>query len=451
MSDKRDLTTGSVRYQLIRLASPLTFGIISLFVVAIVEIYFVGRLGIQSLAAISFAFPVAFVMTSLSIGLAAGTASVLSRAIGGGDRSQIVSRATHSLLLAFSLGIFIGFLGTLIVRPLFELIGARGGVLDDIEIYMQIFFYSMPMFVLSQVSGSILRANGDALFPSAMMAVASAVNLALIPLFVNGGFGIEPMGIAGSAWAAFCSRLVMPLIIIPVLIFRYRLVSLSRTSWSAITESWGEIVRIGVPAALGNAINPIGISIVTGILAVYGNEVVAGFGVAGRLEAFATIPMLALSGSIGPLAGQNWGAGEYSRVAQGLRFAFLICLAWSVVMALFFWVFGDWIVSLFSAAEIVETEAQRYLWIVPITTAGYGITIVAAATFNALGRPLLGLGIYMIRTLAFYIPIAFVATALFNTTGVFVGLGIANVLAGVVIFWLALRLLKGLTDQAAES
>jgi putative MATE family efflux protein len=451
MADRRDLTQGSVRAQLVRLASPLSIGIVAMFSATIVDAYFLGRLGTQPLAAISYAFPVAFAVMSLAIGLAAGTGSVLSRAIGKGDRSRIVSLTTHSLVLALILGGVVAFVGTATIRPLFTLIGAEGGVLDDIVTYMRIWYLALPLLVLAQVAASILRANGDALVPSALMIATAAINIALAPILIFGGFGIEGMGIEGAAWAGFASRVVMPLVIIPVLLFRDRLINLKRTSWDEVFSSWREIARIGGAAALGNAINPFSISVVTAIVAVYGDQVVAGFGVAGRLESFAVIPMLALSGSIGPVAGQNWGARKFERVREAIRFAFIICVSWSVLAAAVFWFAAEWFASQFSDSPIVSEEAAYYLWIVPITFAGYGITIVAAGAFNALGRPMLGLGLYLVRSLVFYVPLALVATTLFDTTGVYVGIAIANVSAGGVILWLTFRWLDRMIERESAS
>jgi len=422
-----------------------------MFSATLVDAYFLGRLGTQQLAAISYAFPVFFAILSLAIGLAAGTGSVLSRAIGSGDRSRIVSLTTHSLVLALIMGVVIAIVGTVTIRPLFTLIGAEGGVLDDITVYMRIWYYGLPLLVLAQVAGSILRANGDSLVPSALMIATAAVNIALDPILIFGGFGVEGMGMEGAAWAAFASRTVMPLVIIPVLLFRDRLINLERTSWGEVFSSWWEIARIGVTAALGNAVSPVSIGVVTAIVAVYGDQVVAGFGVAGRLESFAVIPMLALSGSIGPVAGQNWGAKKFERVREAIRFGFIVCLVWSIVIAVGFWFAAGWFASRFSNSPIVLEEVSYYLWIVPITFAGYGITIVAAAAFNALGRPVLGLGLYLVRSIIFYIPLALIATSFFDTTGVYAGIAIANTLAGIVILWLTFRWLDAMVERERES
>lgn len=447
MPDKRDLTHGSVRYQLIRLAGPLVFGIIALISVGIVDAYFLGQLGTEPLAAISFAFPVSFAITSLAIGLSAGTGSVLSRSIGRKDRSRTKRLATDSLVLALLLSVVVAVIGYLTIRPLFSLVGAEGRILDLIEAYMAIWYLSFPLLVLAQVANNILRANGDALVPSGLMIGSAIVTILLDPLFIFGGFGIPGMGIEGAAWALVAGRIFIPLVAIPVLIFRDRILDFILPNLTDMLDSWREILRIGLPAALGNAVNPIGISIVTAMLAVYGAETVAGFGVATRLESFASIPMLALSGSIGPLVGQNWGAGKFDRVREAIRFAMLICFVWGVATAAIFAFAAGPLSAQFSDSATVTEEARLYLWIVPVTLAGYGVTIVAAGAFNALGRPILGLGLYLIRTAALYVPLASIATLLFATTGVYAAIAVTNVLAGIAVYFATFRWLDRMIER----
>ncbi len=307
---------------------------------------------------------------------------------------------------------------------------------------MRIWYLSQPLLVLAQVASNIQRAHGDTLVPAAAMILSAVCSMVLDPLLIFGGWGIPAMGMEGAAWATFAGRFIMPAIVLPVIIFREKIVTLARPALDSVILSWREILRIGIPAAFGNAVNPIGISIVTAMLAVYGNETVAAFGVATRLEAFASIPMLALSGSIGPVAGQNWGADKPDRVRDGIRFAFLICLGWSVFTAIVFLLTGSWMAAQFSDSATIIEEARLYLWIVPVTLAGYGVTIVAAGAFNALGRPMLGLGLYLVRTAVLYVPLAGIATLLFATTGVYAGIAAANAIAGLLVFWLTTRWLN---------
>ena len=438
----RDLTTGSVRRRLAGLAVPMALGILAAMSVALVDTYFLGRLGTQELAAISFAFPVVFTVTSLSIGLGAGTASVLSRAIGEGDRDQVRRLATDSLVLAVLMVAALSALGWLTVRPLFTILGAEGPVLDHIVGYMRIWYLGMPFLVVPMVSNNILRAGGDALVPSAIMIGVAVLNVALDPLLIFGLWGLPRLEMEGAAWASLIARAVTAAISLAVVVLRERVIEFAVPPAAALWRSWRRVLSIGVPAAVGNAINPMGIAVVTAIMAGFGTAAVAGFGVATRVEAFAAIPMLALSAAIGPVSGQNWGAGRRERVVDALRQCFAFCAAWSLLVACAFWAFGPAIAGVFTDEPAVAQEAAAYLRVVPISLAGYGVTVIAAGAYNALGKPLTGLAYYAVRTVALYVPLSWIASAVAGSPGVFAAIAVSNAVAGGLVAAHALRWLS---------
>ena len=199
---------------------------------------------------------------------------------------------------------------------------------------------------------------------------------------------------------------------------------------------------VAVPAAFGNAVNPIGIALVTAIIASFGESTVAAFGVATRVESFAVIPMLALSAVIGPVVGQNWGAQQVDRVRSALKQSFAACFVWALVLAVTFWLSAEVIASVFTSDAEVSALAAKYLYIVPLSVWGYGWTIVAAGAYNAIGKSITGLGFYLTRTAMFYVPLSFIASMLADSQATFVAIAISNTLAGIVVGYLALHGLK---------
>lgn len=421
----------------------MAVGIVAAMSVALIDTYFLGLLGTNELAAISFTFPVVFAITSLSIGLGAGTASVVSREIGRGDLERTKRTATDSLVLAVILVAIVALIGWLTAEPLFRLLGADPAVLDLTVAYMRIWYIGMPFLVVPMVANNIIRANGDAIVPSAIMVAVSVINAALDPFLIFGWWGLPAMGIEGAAWASVIARAVTMVVAVGVVVFREKLVDLSVPEWSVLVESWRRILLVGVPAALGNAVNPVGIAVVTAIIATFGTEAVAGFGVATRVEAFASIPMLALSAAIGPIAGQNWGSGHQDRVREAVRDAFIFCAVWSVGAAALMFLLAEPIAAIFSSDDAVLDVAARYLAIVPISLGGYGIVTIAAGAYNALGKPLTGLSYYLVRTAMLYVPLAWIASLFVPSWGVFVAIALSNVVAGALVAWHALHWLAG--------
>lgn len=450
MNDQRDLTSGPVWVNLVRLAGPMMFGIVAVMSVQLVDTYFVGRLGTDALAALSFSFPVALTLASLSIGLSAGAASVVARAFGRGHRRRTRRLATDSLVLTIVVMVPLTAVGLLTLEPTLRMLGAEGGILDMASAYMRIWYLSLPFLVVTMVSNAMVRASGDAFSPSSIMTASAVLNVIATPILIFGAGPIPALGIEGAALGTLAARIVGSCCALYLVMWRDRLVVSLRRGLQRFFRSAGHVLGIGLPAAIGNASNPLGIAVATAVISVLGSETVAAFGVATRLEAFAIIPMLALSASIGPVVGQNWGGDRIERVEHALKTSFALSAVWSVLLAFLFWTLGSPIAGAFASEVAVADEAARYLWIVPISLWGYGIAIIAAGAFNALGKPLLGLGYSLTRTAVFYVPLVWIASRVDGSTTVYAAIAVANALAGLLVAADSLVRIRRLAKDAAH-
>lgn len=442
MASSRDLTQGSISKALFSLAGPMILGIIAIISVSIIDTYFVAKLGTSHLTALSFTFPVAMAVTSIAIGLGAGASSVVSRAVGAGNLDDAKRLTTDALVLALVLVSAMAVSGYIFVEPLFALLGAKGEVLSLIVRYKQIWFMALPFLVVPMVANAVLRAVGDAFWPSMIMIGSAFVNMTLTPLFIFGWGPIPALNIEGAAYATLIAQVLTTAFAIWLVIGRERMLVWKFPPMDELVSSWKRVLTVGIPASLGNAVNPVGVTIVTAILAGYGDATVAAFGVAGRIESLAAIPMLALSSAIGPVAGQSWGRGNTQRVIDALKQSYIACFLWSVILAVILWVFADPIVRIFSDETSVIKEASLYLMIVPLTLCGYGCVIVAAGGYNSLGKSVSGLGFYLVRTALLYVPLSFAASMLFDSTAVYFAIALTNVLAGLLCVFISLRWLK---------
>jgi putative MATE family efflux protein len=416
----------------------MVFGIIAVISVSLIDTYYVGQLGTQELTALSFTFPVTLTVSSLAIGLGAGASSVVSRAVGAGARDDAKRLATDSLVLALILVAAVAIIGFFLINPLFTLLGATGETLVLIGRYMRIWFLAIPLLVVPIVANSIVRAVGDTFWPSVVMVSSAVTNIAITPVFIFGLGPVPAFGIEGAAIGTLIAWLVTMFGAFALVALREKMLDLTWPAFSVLANSWKRVLAVGLPASLGNAVNPIGIAVVTSFIAAFGDVVVAGFGVATRIESLAVIPMLALSSAIGPFAGQNWGAGKCGRVAEALRFSYMVCAVWAGVLGVFFWFVAEPIIGVFSQDAEVIGAATTYLTIVPLSIWGYGVVIISAGAFNALGRSQYGLGLYLVRTAVLYVPLSFVAAQLASSDAVFYAIAAANALAGIAVGGFAL-------------
>jgi len=153
------------------------------------------------------------------------------------------------------------------------------------------------------------------------------------------------------------------------------------------------------------------------------------------------------------MVGQNWGGDRADRVQRALKTAYVLCAGWSAFLAVLFWMLGHPIAGAFASEPSVADEAARYLWIVPISLWGYGIAIIAAGAYNALGKPLIGLSYSLTRTAVFYVPLVWFGSRMDGSTTVYGAIAVANALAGLLVaadsLYRIRRLAQNSVDQQA--
>ncbi|MEL6902354.1 MAG: MATE family efflux transporter [Cyanobacteria bacterium J06606_4] len=448
----KPLTEGPIRQQLTRLTLPMVGGIFAIVAFNLADTFYIGQLGTQQLAAMSFTFPVVMTLGSLALGLGVGTSSIIARAIGEGDRSRVQRFTTNSLTLGLVTVALLVTIGLLTIEPLFRLLGAGPDVLPFVRQYMQIWYFGMVFLVVPMIGNSAIRAAGDTGTPSLIMILSAGLNILLDPLLIFGFGSIPALGLAGAAWATVIARATTLLASLLVLRFKEHMLSshfpdLEETLWC-----WRDILYVGLPAAGSNMITPISIGVITSLLAVHGSLAVAGFGVASRVESFAMIALLALAASMGPFVGQNWGAGKVGRVGEALRLSAVFCMGWGALMAVGLAVAAPWIAPLFNSDPEVVAVATTYLWVVPVSYGLAGFIQVASSAFNALGKPIPAVIMTVLRMFVLYIPLAYVGSRWLGPVGIFWAATVANVLVGVLAyFWSRRTVAEGSLERAKSS
>jgi len=426
---QKDLTQGGVTVSLFQLTAPMLIAISSNILVSMLEIGFIGQLGTAPLAAITFTFPLTMVLTSIALGIGIGTSSVIARSVGGGNSNDVRRLGTHSVILTSVVMSLLSILGWLVIDPVFAALGAPAAMLPLIHDYLDIYYPSVVLYTAAMVAGNVLRANGNASFPGAVMTAGALLNLAIDPILIFGWFGFPRMELAGAATAMAVSRLLV-LVVLFGYLFRHKLLLVTQVLVH-FGDSCKRILHVGIPAIATQMIGPVTAAIITRMLAEHGEVVVAGFGVATRIEAVSIMFLFALSASIGPFVGQNWGAKRLDRVHGGLNVSYAFCLGWGLTAALLVWVFGRQLAGLVDDNPQVIEAAASYLAIVPWTYGMWGILMMASASFNALGKPLPSTALSFTRMFVVYIPLASIMNAKLGYQGIFYATAISNGVMGI--------------------
>lgn len=416
----------------------MMMGVSSNILVSMLEIGFIGQLGTQQVAALTFTFPLIMTLSSVALGIAIGTSSVIARSVGEGVQEEVKQLGTHSLILVVVAMTVLSIFGWATIDPAFTAMGAEADMLPMIHSYLDIYYPSVVLFTTTMVAGSIMRASGNAIVPGLVMTLGALFHLALDPVLIFGWFGAPRMELAGAAAAMVISRICTTCVMFYFLL-NGELIN-TRQITKRFVASSKRILHIALPAMATQLIGPVTAAIITRMLASHGAVVVAGFGVAVRIEAVAVMMLFALSGGIGPFVGQNWGASRPERVKEGLKVAYQFCLLWGLFAAIVTVIFGEVIASWVDGnAEVIATAAF-YLAVVPWSYGLWGMLMMSSASFNALGNPIPSTVLSFTRMFVIYVPLALLLDHHFGYLGIFVATAVSNAIMGLAGFlWLRRR------------
>jgi len=432
---RQSMIDGDVQKLLLKLSGPMVLGMLGLIIFNLVDTYFVSMLGTNQLVALSFTFPVVLVVNSIALGIGQGTASVVSRAAGAKDKGKLVRYATESLTLGVLVVLFFVVIGLFTIDPLFRAMGANDLVMPYIREYMKVWYLGMVFVVIPMVGNNSIRALGDTKTPSIVMLIAAVANSFLDPLFIFGWGPIPAMGVRGAAIATVLSRCITFSVALHILIVREKIVSVAHVEFSERIEAWKDILYIGIPNAMTKMIQPLGIGIITRLLATEGLYTVAGYGVASKVERFALIFIMSISVVMTPFAGQNYGAGRLDRVREGVKSAIKLSLWSSVAIYIVLFVSCRTIGNIYSDDPKVIEALVFYLRSVPLFYGAYGIIQIVISVLNAMNKPFQAAIISISLMFLIYIPLATLTRTVWGYHGIVLSLAVSYVVVAIASYY----------------
>ena len=438
---KRDLSSGNIRQQLVSLTWPMLFGMMGIIIFNLVDTYFVGKLGVQQLAAMSFSFPVVMFLNSLSQGIGIGTSSLISRNIIHTDPKEVKMMASRALVLGFIVVLVFVIAGIYTIRPLFSALGAENEVLDFVHDYMKIWYLGVPFVVLPMIGNNIIRATGNTFIPGMIMVAIAVLNGILDPFLIFGIGFFPEMGIKGAALATVIVRAI-GLVATLVILIKEGLISIKLGRVKEILQTWKQVLYIGGPAALTMLITPLSVGVLTRILASYGKEAVAAFGVASRVEMLALMTVGALGSVLIIFVGQNLSKLKFDRIKSALNLSGKFSLLWSILIYVLLIFFGYSIASAFTDDTNVIEIAKSYFLIIGVSYGFQGLSMLSANAYNGLNKPLPSTFFSVLRMLVLYVPLAWLGSHLFGINGIFWAGLVANVIVGVMSYWYLFKTVK---------
>ncbi len=433
---------GSTMRHVLNMTAASAMGLLTMFGVDMVDMYFLSLLGHQELAAaVGYAGTIIFFLVSVSIGLQIALGALVSRAEGANRRELARRYCSSALVFSFTTSVVISALGWVFLAELLELLGATGITRDYALAYGHILLPNMPVLVLGMSAAAGVRAVGDARRSMWATVIGSMVNAVLDPIFI---FGFD-WGLEGAAWASVVSRFAILAVAWHALYFVHQLPR--RISWQEFKADLTPILHIAAPAILTNLATPIGGGFVLRMMSRYGDSAVAGAAIMGRITPVAFCAIFALSGAVGPIIGQNAGAARYDRVRSTLRNAAWFNLTYTMTIWAILWLAADFIVAAFSATGDGAELILFYCHLLTGAFAFNGALFVANASFNNLHHPHWATGFNFGRVFLGTVPAVYLGSQLAGARGVMAGEALGAVVFGALALVTAFRLVGRLERE----
>ncbi|HHN68167.1 MAG TPA: MATE family efflux transporter, partial [Thermopetrobacter sp.] len=414
-------------------------GLMSMFLVDLADLWFISMLGrLETTAGIGFAGTIAF--ANLSLGLGIGTAAGVLVAVNLGKGLRIRARqfATSTLLLNMSIAGVISLIALLFPDFLLGLLGAEGAALDEARTYLRIVALGFPLLAGLLIFGFALRAAGDARRAMFITLSIAIVNAILDPIFIF----VFGLGIAGAALATLTAQ-AMGFIIGWIGLSRVHKL-LGRPSFTQLKRDGGEIANIAVPVVLTQLATPALVAYMLLAAARFSTEVVAAATIINRLVPVFFGVVFSLSGAVGPVIGQNYGAGQFDRVRAAFNTGIVFAVGYTALMALVLFIFRHdvpgWFSATSEAARLIVLFCTWLAWAWVFT----GMQFVAQAAFNNLGHARLSTAFNWGRVIIGTIVPAEILSRYYGADGLLIGAAIGSVIVGLAAAlyarWLIARL-----------
>lgn len=431
--------TGSILRHILVMTGTGAVGLMAIFVGDLANIYFLSLSGDQAVvAAVGYASSILFFSTSIGIGLSIAAMALVSPALGAGLRARARRLSAHAHILTFLVSAALSVVLWFAIERILSAIGAAGEAHRLATIYLMILLPTLPMLALGMTSMSVLRSVGDARRAMNVTLYGAIVNTvldAVLILYLH-------WGILGAAIASVIARLAVMGIGLYGVIRVHDL--MGRPKMATLNADAPAFAKIAFPAVLTNIATPAGNAYVTMALAAFGDGAVAGWAIVGRIIPVAFGAIYALSGSVGPILGQNFGARKSDRMREVYTLSLVVMAVFTAVAWIAMAIFADSLASAFKADGDARALILYFCrWLSPLFVF-LGALFIANAVFNTLGRAHYSTLFNWARATVGTVPFVLAGAEMAGAKGVLAGNMIGGVFFGVAAvaagYWLIQRL-----------
>ena len=435
MQQDRMLGTESIGKLLARMSVPAALAMLVMGLYNVVDTIFIGRgVGTDAIGGLTIAFPFQIIVMAFAGMIGFGTASVVSRSLGAGNRERASTATGNAFTISIGFGVLVTVAGYALLDPILRLFGATPVLLGYAREYLSVILTGSVFVTFSMATNNIVRAEGRATVAMITMVLGAVANIILDPIFI---FGFN-MGIRGAALATVISQFFSFAFLLFFFLSGRSSLKIRLPHLKPVGSVLKEVFALGVPAFVRQSGMSLVIILVNNLLGRYGGDIyISVFGVIFRILHFVMMPLMGLVQGFQPITGYNYGAGKIDRVKHTLRLTILVSTTIAVIGFLVLSLFPGPIFRIFSKDLNLITTGMPVLRVVVLIVPFIGIQMIGTSYFQAVGkaRPAFFLGLS--RQFIFLLPMTIVLPLLFGLWGVFAAFPAADFLSTLVTgLWL---------------
>jgi len=435
-----ELGTEKISKLLIKQAVPASIGILVMSLNMIVDTIFVGQwIGVLAIAAITVVLPIAFMISSIGMGIGIGGSSIISRALGNENSEKALLTFGNQISLTTILALLFVVLGNIYSTEILTLFGGKGAILDPAQAYFDVIIYGVPFLTFAMMGNPVIRAVGKPKFAMYAMLIPAVVNIALDILFIKYMYlGMYGAGLATAIAYASCGLFIL-----------YFFIS-KKSELKIIPKNFGldfsivnEIIRLGGVSIARQGTISILMIVLNYSLYKYGGEIsISIFGIINRVMMFALFPIMGITQGFLPIAGYNYGARKYDRVKETIQKAIVYGCVVAGFVYIMILVFAKEIISVFSTDTTLLEATPRAMLLVFLASPIIAIQLIGSAYFQAAGKALPALFLTLLKQGFFLIPLAYILPMYYGVDGVWYSFAIGDILATMITYIVVRREIK---------
>jgi putative MATE family efflux protein len=437
--ENQDYTTGSIRRAIFLLAIPMMLEMLMESLFAVVDIFFVGKLGSEAVSAVGLTESMLTIVYSVAIGLSMAATAVVARRVGEKNPEQAARSAAQAMLIGVAISVLISLVGIFFAADLLQLMGASSAIIAAGTTYTRIALGSNVVIMMLFLINGIFRGAGDASIAMRSLIIANVCNIIFCPIFIQGWGPIPAFGLTGAAIATLCGRSIGVAYQLYYLLKGNGVIHLVKNYFVPVLSIIRSILDIAWTGTLQFIIASGSWIFMVRIISGFGETAIAGYTLAIRLIIFFIMPAWGLSNAAATLVGQNLGAQQPERAEQSVWQTAKYSTLFMIGVSLLFWFAGDTILSWMNSDSAVVKEASTALRIISLGYVFYGVGMVVTSSFNGAGDTKTPTWINFFGFWLLQIPLAYMLAKTFHwgSTGVFMAILMAETaiaIAGIILF-----------------